>query len=542
MRARVPVSGLLSALGVVGVIAPPLHLVSSQGLAGAPSALVALGTRLVVETRAPHALTLYSATDPRRPVSSLSLSGAADTLAVTGSTLWTASPHSTSLTAVPWSARGFGSPRSFDLSSPVSALVGVSPDTLLVSEADHRVHEFTAGPNLQPLSTSTFLPAVPSRAERGATGTAWFSYPHSSLLTYVTTSPAESAVTLHAAGTVGAITATSSGTLVVGLANSPTLQITSSGTRLGPRLNLPIPGARGVLGLATSGSALFVLLSSASGDQVFRTTLSKGGLGGAGYVPAPLSAVLDGSLVTPQPVAIAATGPSDLWLLDSSSKGLQHYVSRSSRAPVLFQSPRVLDATHHVPSVGDTLRVSTGRWFGAVRLTDAWYRCAASVSLPDPTRLLDPRHTPGCRAIPRATSSSYLATSADAATHLLAVVTAVSASGAVSSSPSTWTPLLTSPPIENLALPSLSDVSSLNYRTGDVVHLAPGTWLNATSFAYQWFQCTNGVCSTPIPGATSQTYVLQPGDAGHQIAAQVTASSPVTKSVTLSTALSPPIV
>ncbi|NNN04059.1 MAG: hypothetical protein HKL87_08705, partial [Acidimicrobiaceae bacterium] len=96
--------------------------------------------------------------------------------------------------------------------------------------------------------------------------------------------------------------------------------------------------------------------------------------------------------------------------------------------------------------------------------------------------------------------------------------------------------------IEVVALPSISDVTSLNYRTGDVVHLAPGTWLNATSFTYQWFQCTNGVCSTPIPGATSQTYVLEGSDAGHQVEAQVTASSPVSKSVTRSTALSPPIV
>jgi hypothetical protein len=325
----------------------------------------------------------------------------------------------------------------------------------------------------------------------------------------------------------------------VGLATRPDLQILSPDLHAGPLLPLPVAGARGVLQIARSGSSLFVLISTSSGNQILRTTFSHGDL--SPFLPAPLYAVSNEQLVTPRPVDLATT-TNELWLIDGATKALSQYEAASSTAPVLLGPPRILDSSRHAPAVGDTLKVEAGRWYGALSETYAWYRCAATVSVGDPTQLLDPRRTRGCRIIPRATGATYLTTSADAATHLVAVVSAHSASKRVTATPSTWTPLLTSPPIEVVALPSISDVTSLNYRTGDVVHLAPGTWLNATSFTYQWFQCTNGVCSTPIPGATSQTYVLEGSDAGHQVEAQVTASSPVTKSVTRSTALSPPIV
>ncbi len=515
---------------------PVLTLAASHSLAATPVALLTLGSHLVVETSAPNQLQLYSTSGALRPLATTTLSNTGP-LAVTGSTLWIGSPGSTALSRVAWSAQGFTPLTGVSLTSPLRALVGVSSTTLLVSENDGRIHEYSSGGEPRVLATSRSLSAVPTSAVRVASGVAWWSYAHSNQVTEVLTGSSLVTRDVRAAGVVGAISPWTRGSVVMGLASRPAVQITTSSGALGAPLTIPLAGAQGVLGLASSGSYLFVLLRTSSGDQMIRVTISAGRV--SSFSSTVLTAVRNEALVTPRPVALGASGPNDLWVLDAAAGSMAHYRPQR-RSSYFLQPPQLHNSSSRPPAVGDTLTVNVGPlagWTGV--FVYAWYRCSAQVTPSNPTQLLDPRHVAGCRVIPGATKASYHTTSADAATHLLAVVTNPLST---LSAPTPWTPLLTSPPITELALPSISDVTSLNYRTGDVLHLAPGTWLNATSFTYQWYQCTNGVCSTPIPGATSQTYVLSPSDAGHQIEAEVTASSPVTSSVTRSTALSPPIV
>src|SRR5437764_6915523 len=70
------------------------------------------------------------------------------------------------------------------------------------------------------------------------------------------------------------------------------------------------------------------------------------------------------------------------------------------------------------------------------------------------------------------------------------------------------------PPV-NTAPPAISGTPAV----AQTLTCSNGSWdNNPTSFAYQWNQD-----GAPIPGATSQTYVVQPGDQGHTLTCTVTA-------------------
>ncbi|MBC7643778.1 MAG: hypothetical protein H7123_01540 [Thermoleophilia bacterium] len=68
-----------------------------------------------------------------------------------------------------------------------------------------------------------------------------------------------------------------------------------------------------------------------------------------------------------------------------------------------------------------------------------------------------------------------------------------------------------SPP-GNTASPTISGAASV----GSTLTCAPGTWTGSPSFTYQWKRD-----GTPILLATSATYVVQSGDAGHTITCTV---------------------
>ena len=63
--------------------------------------------------------------------------------------------------------------------------------------------------------------------------------------------------------------------------------------------------------------------------------------------------------------------------------------------------------------------------------------------------------------------------------------------------------------------PSVTGTAKVGYR----LTCAPGTWTDATSYAYQWKR--NGVA---ISGAIANTYVLAGGEYGKSISCQVTAT------------------
>jgi Kelch motif protein/galactose oxidase-like protein len=75
----------------------------------------------------------------------------------------------------------------------------------------------------------------------------------------------------------------------------------------------------------------------------------------------------------------------------------------------------------------------------------------------------------------------------------------------------------------NLVPPSISGTAA----QGQTLTAHQGLWTgNPTSYAYQWQDCDSvGNNCSPIGGATSQTYVVQAGDAGHTIDVQETATN-----------------
>ena len=64
-------------------------------------------------------------------------------------------------------------------------------------------------------------------------------------------------------------------------------------------------------------------------------------------------------------------------------------------------------------------------------------------------------------------------------------------------------------------------------RTSQSLAVSPGTWSpKPTSYAYAWQRCNpNGRVCAAIEGATAPTYVVTTADAGHALAAVVTATS-----------------
>jgi Carboxypeptidase regulatory-like domain len=79
------------------------------------------------------------------------------------------------------------------------------------------------------------------------------------------------------------------------------------------------------------------------------------------------------------------------------------------------------------------------------------------------------------------------------------------------------TPVVSAPAPVGTGAPTLSGTPAL----GQTLTCSTGTWANSpTSFSYVWLR--SGV---PIAGQTGGTYVVQPGDEGHAISCQVTASN-----------------
>jgi hypothetical protein len=76
------------------------------------------------------------------------------------------------------------------------------------------------------------------------------------------------------------------------------------------------------------------------------------------------------------------------------------------------------------------------------------------------------------------------------------------------------------PTPHNTSPPSISGTPQV-VSTLAVSH---GTWLYASSYAFQWLRCTSVLTCTPISGATSSTYRVQAADAGLMLGVAVTAS------------------
>jgi hypothetical protein len=188
-------------------------------------------------------------------------------------------------------------------------------------------------------------------------------------------------------------------------------------------------------------------------------------------------------------------------------------------APVNTGAPAVSGQAY----VGKTLTTSKGSWQnGPTAYSYQWARCDGNGN--------------GCVQIDGATSSSYIATSADIGRTLEALVTATNAAGTagpVSSKPTAAvSPAL---PPRNTAAPTIVGKPYV----GAQLVAEPGSYSGGTvsSYRYDWQRCDpDNLDCTSISGATHEVYTVASADLAMRLRVVVTASNPFGHAATPSNA------
>jgi Bacterial Ig-like domain (group 3) len=171
------------------------------------------------------------------------------------------------------------------------------------------------------------------------------------------------------------------------------------------------------------------------------------------------------------------------------------------------------------PTQGQTLTLTTGTWTGATSTSDQWMYCTSA----DNTTCTTP--------ITGATGTTYPLAAADVGHYIGVVETATdtdttttpSTAATSTSNSNVLGPVAALPAPVNQAPPQISGT----YTVGQVLAEGGDTWSNSpTSFTYQWWRCTSGVCSKMITnGGMAQTYTTKAVDVGHTLEVEVTATN-----------------
>jgi subtilisin family serine protease len=159
---------------------------------------------------------------------------------------------------------------------------------------------------------------------------------------------------------------------------------------------------------------------------------------------------------------------------------------------------------------GQTLTEAHGSWTGEpTSYTYQWLQCDGSGN--------------NCQPIEKATAQTYVPVQADVGHALRVQETASNEWGSGAPARSSATAAVVPPPPSNSAPPTITGTP----QQGQTLTAHNGSWTNSpTSFSHQWLQCDAlGEGCLPIFGATGQTYVLSPGDVGHTIRVEETASN-----------------
>jgi hypothetical protein len=177
------------------------------------------------------------------------------------------------------------------------------------------------------------------------------------------------------------------------------------------------------------------------------------------------------------------------------------------------------------PKVGKQLTGATGVWTGSAPITYSfqWYRCD--------------RGGAHCSSVHGATKPTYRLVAADAGRTIGLTVDATDATGAkLAAYASLAGPV--APSTATLASTAQPKVT-MQAQASTVVG---GTWSAApASTAVQWERCNaNGRICVAIAGATSTSYTATAADAGHMLAALVTARAGSTTASAYSTAVKAP--
>ncbi len=174
-------------------------------------------------------------------------------------------------------------------------------------------------------------------------------------------------------------------------------------------------------------------------------------------------------------------------------------------APVDGSAPLISGAAQQA----DALSVSKGSWSNnPTGYSYAWQDCDDTGN--------------NCATIAGATSSSYTLRASDVGSTIVAVVTASNSGGQNSAMTAAVGPVLPAAPVDRTA-PVISGTA----QQGKTVSVSTGGWSNSpTGYGYAWQDCnSSGTACSPISGATSSSYTLQPSDVGAYVSATVTASN-----------------
>jgi len=176
-------------------------------------------------------------------------------------------------------------------------------------------------------------------------------------------------------------------------------------------------------------------------------------------------------------------------------------------APVNTVAPSIAGPSR--PSIGTTLTCRSGTWTGAPTPTYAteWLRDGL--------------------LIPMGYGTTYVVQAADVGSTIACQVTAENVVGDQTVASSN-TRVLDGAPV-NTVLPRVVVASGSTWSVGGTANCNRGSWVNGTSYGYQWMRDGN-----PIPGATAQTYVLDTTDAGASISCEVTAQGRMATTVATS--------
>ena len=176
-------------------------------------------------------------------------------------------------------------------------------------------------------------------------------------------------------------------------------------------------------------------------------------------------------------------------------------------APTPGNDPPVIGGT---PQQGDTLSVSNGTWNNnPTAFSYVWEDCNGTGGT--------------CTPIAGATSNTYTLKAADVGGTIVAQVTASNAGGGNPATSAGVGPVVPLAPTIGATKPSIAGTP----QQGNTLSVGNGTWNNGpANFVYVWEDCdSSGKNCTPITGATSSTYTLQPSDVGSTLIASVTASN-----------------
>jgi len=218
-------------------------------------------------------------------------------------------------------------------------------------------------------------------------------------------------------------------------------------------------------------------------------------------------------------IRVVVTGTNSL---GSASKTSEATATVASRVPANTVPPTISET---VSAFDNTISytASTGTWTGAATITFRyqWRRCNAT-------------NTTTCADIAGAVTSSYTPVTADIGSRLRVAVTATNSFGTATAVSEPSNVLVGTAPANSFP-PSISG----DAETGSVLTSSNGTWTGSLpiTYTYEWRRCNSaGASCSPIPGATSQSYIVQSADAGARIVLAVTAKN----SAGTATAVSPP--